>query len=64
MVYIAYICEKCHGKDKNVIKCETPFHTHSSLITSLCDICGKMTRVCFCAYYPTMGREGVISISK
>jgi len=51
MTVISYICEECHKKDENVIKCLTPFKNHRIVVTSLCDICGKVTKTCFCSDY-------------
>ena len=53
MSYITHVCEKCHKKDENVIKCRAPFESHSGLMTSLCDICGKMKPVGYCPHYPS-----------
>lgn len=53
-----FVCEKCHERDRKVIKCDLDTNSHGLLrINGACGICGnKSGKLLWCHCYEKMTR--------
>ena len=47
-----FVCNNCHDKDKDVLKCDIPFNRHTVFEKfDFCDICSKEAELTYCDNY-------------
>ena len=46
-----YVCESCHEKDRNAIKCKRSLKEHAYVGIMACSMCGKFKNTVLCYDY-------------